>query len=125
MKSCIPCGIEDRSKKIEKGQMLKDPKAGDLRLRLLDHDPIPSLKSMTEFVQRYRAIHMDCDPFPICAAPQATVPPQRQLEDSITNLTPVVAALSSNQIKLHTAMEEKVQQQQSPKWRNQRFPRKQ
>jgi len=33
----------------------------DLQLRLLEHDPTPTLKSMEEFVQRHCAIHLGCE----------------------------------------------------------------
>ena len=100
--------------------------SGDLRLRLLEHDPTPTLKSMTEFVQRYRAIHVEIDHAPACAVPSAPAPPTQPLQESINQLTAAVAALTANQSKLQTTVEEKVQQQQPPKWlRNQRFPGKQ
>ena len=98
----------------------------DLRLRLLEHDPTPTLKSMTEFVQRFRAIHMDNCRSPACAVPSAPAPPTPPLQQSINQLTAAVAELTANKKKLQTAVEDKAKQQQPPKWqRNQSFPRKQ
>ncbi len=65
--------------------------SGDLRLRLLEHDPTPTFKSMTEFVKQYRAIQVDIDHAPACAVSSAPAPPTPPLQESINQLTADVA----------------------------------
>ena len=91
----IPMGARKRFDKSRSGderqcQFLKGL-SGDLRLRLLEHDSTPTLKSMTKFVQRYHAIHMDNDHAPTCTVLSAPAPPMQPLQDSINQLTVISA----------------------------------
>ena len=57
----------------------------DLRLKLLEHNPTPSLDEMTNFVQRFRAVHHSSDRNPSVAyATTASQPPQspRKADDT-------------------------------------------
>ena len=84
----------------------------DLRLKLLEHNPTPSLDEMTNFVQRFRAVHHSSDRNPSVAyATTASQPPQSPpsaddtpLQASIAQLTAAVAALASDQKDLRAAV---------------------
>ena len=83
----------------------------DLRMHLLELNPMPSLKDMRQFVQRHSAIHR---PPPAsafasghCSADngassqtQNSPPSDVNLNKSIQHLTAAVAALTPNQQKL-------------------------
>ena len=77
----------------------------DLRLRLLEFNPTPSLKDMGEFVQRHRAIHRTA-PFPVFASSQRDSPPSSDvsLSDTLHKLTASVAALTTNQPQIQNPL---------------------
>ena len=96
----------------------------ELRLRLLEHNPTPSLQQMREFVQRHRAIHR-VDPqrptsvfsaaaTPLPAGPDPDHNPRPDLQESIKHLTAAVANLSANQRAFHEQFEQQQQPQQQP-----------
>ena len=80
-----------------------------LRLRLLEHNPTHSLTEMTEFVQRFRAIHHSEEAtaltFSAYAEPPTVSPPQADLQSCLAQLTAAVTTLSSDQKDLRAAME--------------------
>ena len=79
-----------------------------LRLKLLEDNPTPTLREMTDFVARFRAIHRGDDSAP-CFAMQATpngdtVPESQSLHDSISKLTAAVTALTVDQKDLRASL---------------------
>ena len=62
----------------------------DLRLRLLDHNPMPSLAEMLSFVQRFRAVRQS-------DVESVGHPNSDHLASSIADLTTAVAALMADQ----------------------------
>ena len=87
----------------------------DLRLRLLEHDPTPTLKTMVDFVQRYHAIHLGREPLqPSVCFSGEDAPPQASLRRSVDQLTAAVTTLVTNQQQqLQAAVQEHTTQQQS------------
>ena len=70
----------------------------DLRIRLLEHDPTPTLKTMEEFVQRYRAIHLGGESLqPSVCFSGEDAPPLASLRSSVEQLTAAVTTLIANQ----------------------------
>eukprot|EP00794_Sanderia_malayensis_P002386 gene2386-biopygen1273 len=81
----------------------------DIRLRLLESNPTPSLHDMTSFVQRFRAIHhpdvaSSHHVHAVQSASHAASPSHDDsLATSITQLTATVAALAADQKELRAA----------------------
>ena len=70
----------------------------DLRIRLLEHDPTPTLKTMEEFVQRYRAIHLGGESLqPSVCFSGEDAPPLASQRSSVEQLTAAVTTLIANQ----------------------------
>ena len=95
----------------------------DLKLRLFEHDPTPTLNSMVEFVQRFRAIHRDDQGGHAInhafASGNVRDSPQDSLHASVVELTAAVAALTADQKSLHAAFDAHQQhQQQQPQQPN-------
>ncbi len=81
----------------------------DLRLRLLEHNPTPSLSDMRDFVRRYRAVHRDDGSSPVCAIQDQKTPSVHadgDLAASVRSLSAAVAALSVQQQELKAAMKQ-------------------
>ena len=80
----------------------------DLRLRLLDHNPTPSLAEMLSFVQRFRAVHQsDVDvasTHAIQSRESVSHPNSDHLASSIADLTAAVAALTADQRELRASL---------------------
>eukprot|EP00794_Sanderia_malayensis_P020724 gene20724-biopygen17106 len=89
----------------------------DIRLRLLEGNPTPSVQDMRVFVERYRVVHhfrWDESPvLSISAVPNAA--PPDDFRDAITSLTAAIANLTKNQETLQAAVS---QQQQQPRPQN-------
>ena len=80
----------------------------NLRLRLLENDPTPSLDKMRDFVCCYRAIHSsceNCDLAATCTSGQNNDSLQSVLP-SIDKFTAAVATLAMSQETLKAALEE-------------------
>ena len=100
----------------------------DIRIRLLEFNPTPSLTDMREFVQRHRAIHRPpASAFASghCSANNGANSASTKssfsdanLNESIQHLTAAVAALTANQQQLQSTLE--TQQAQPRFQRNQR-----
>ena len=104
----------------------------DLRIRLLEFNPMPSLNDMREFVQRHHAVHRPV-PAAVFASGQGdksvstdnsipnsqSSPADVTLRESIQNLTAAVAALTVNQQKLQSTLDSKQMPTQFPtnRWR--------
>ena len=87
----------------------------DLRLRLLEHDPTPSLQAMQDFVQRYRAIHLgrgSLEPS-VCFSGE-DAPPLASLRSSVDELTAAITTLVANQQQLQAAVQEQSTPAQQP-----------
>ncbi len=106
---------------------------GEVRLKLLESDPTPTLEKMRDFVQRYRAIHSQTKP--VSAAVDVTPPTSEPLlRNSIDQLTAAVAHLTARQQEqdMQAAAVNNSQTQARPEarqpsqWRRQdnRFPRR-
>ena len=81
----------------------------DLRHRLLENDPTPSLDKMRDFVRRYRAIHSNCEnrDFAVtCTSGQNNDLFQSSVLHSIDKLTAALATLATSQEALKAAVEE-------------------
>ena len=103
----------------------------DLRNRLLESDPTPSLEKMRDFVRRHRAIHSGyeekTDFSASCLSGQMNgnnTAIQSSMLASIEKLTAAVSSLASKQEILQAAVEENNQPQQQlnrpkPRWRQQ------
>eukprot|EP00794_Sanderia_malayensis_P004029 gene4029-biopygen2505 len=88
----------------------------DIRLRLLEGNPTPSLQDMREFVERYRAVHhfrRDESPVLSTSAVPNAAPPD-DFRDAITSLTAAIANLTKNQEKLQAAVSQQQQQPRQP-----------
>ena len=87
----------------------------DLRLRLLEHDPTPTLQTMQDFVQRYRAIHLGRESLqPSVCFSGEDAPPLASLRSSVDQLTAAVTTLVANQQQLQAAVQEQDSQAQQP-----------
>ena len=95
----------------------------DVRLRLLESNPTPSLKDMRDFVQRYRAVHHHNDEPSTAFASRDSrgVAPFDQLssqQEDIKSLTAAIAALSHDQQEIKAVLQAQPQQQQTnSRWR--------
>ncbi len=87
----------------------------EVRLKLLESDPTPTLEKMRDFFQRYRAIHLKTRP--VCASVDVAPPTAKPLRDSIEKLTAAVAHLSARQEGLQAAMVNKNQTPARPEAR--------
>eukprot|EP00794_Sanderia_malayensis_P004981 gene4981-biopygen4043 len=80
----------------------------DIRLRLLEHNPTPTLFEMTSFVQRFRAIHhADVDSTHVQAVQSSTSAPSDHTEplaNTITQLTAAVSALAADHRALRASL---------------------
>ena len=73
----------------------------DLRLRLLEHNPTPSLVEMQSFVQRFRAVHW---PGVDVAVTHSVQNSPDQLASSIADLTAAVATLAADHRELRASL---------------------
>ena len=73
----------------------------DLRLRLLEHNPMPSLAEMQSFVQRCRAVHW---PGVDVAVTHSVQNPPDQLASSIADLTTAMATLAADHRELRASL---------------------
>ena len=116
----------------------------DLRLRLLEHDPTPTLSSMVDFTKRHRAIHRTTDhahrndvSHTFAAKAGHDVNTEDKLHASVAELTAAVASLTANQKSLQDVVVQQLQQHQHQqpqqqvgtsssssvsRWRNRRRP---
>ena len=82
-----------------------------LRLKLLESNPTPSLKEMINFVKRFRAVHRPEDKTTVFAAKanhdaikNIGSDGSNHLQQSLTQLTAAVTALTDRQTKLEAAL---------------------
>ena len=79
-----------------------------LRLKLLEHNPTPTLTEMTDFVARFRAIHRTDESAPcfsLQATPEGDNVNDHSLHASISKLTAAVTALTTDQKDLRASLQ--------------------